>query len=145
MFLAKYNFWHHFQRYIFFNQELLSYNLFYVPGICFFPTRKLKLTVYFCLQGAITIKTALTNKLVYESLIRIFQKHGAVPVLSPLLMPKTSMYDNNAENYPCFMDHNGLLIGLPFDLRVSLIEKRIYNLIDVLCLYLVFDRSYFPL
>lgn len=69
-------------------------------------------------KGGITIKIALTNELVYESLIRIFQKHGAVPVLSPLLMPKTSMYDNNSENYPCFMDHNGLLIGLPFDLRV---------------------------
>ncbi|XP_063427677.1 eIF-2-alpha kinase GCN2-like [Mytilus trossulus] len=67
-------------------------------------------------KGGITIKTALTNELVYENLIRIFQKHGAIPVLSPFFMPKSSVYDKS-ENYPCFMDHSGLLIGLPFDLR----------------------------
>lgn len=70
------------------------------------------------MQGGTSIKTALTNELVYENLIRIFQKHGAVPILPPFLMPKSSVYEN-AESFPYLMDHSGLLVGLPFDLRVS--------------------------
>lgn len=70
-------------------------------------------------QGGFGIKVHLIQQLVTETLVKVFQHHGAVKITSPLLMPKCDLY-NQTDQYACFMDHSGHLVGLPFDLRVIL-------------------------
>ena len=64
------------------------------------------------------MNTALTHSLVQENLVRIFERHGAIKLNTPLLIPRPKMFEN-VDQYACLMDHSGRLIGLPFDLRVS--------------------------
>ena len=64
------------------------------------------------------MNTALTHSLVQESLVRVFQRHGAIKLNTPLLVPRPKMFEN-VDQYACLMDHSGRLVGLPFDLRVS--------------------------
>lgn len=43
---------------------------------------------------------------------------GAVKLHTPLLMPRNKkLYEHNEASY--FMDHSGMLVMLPYDLRVS--------------------------
>ena len=49
---------------------------------------------------------------------RIFQKHGALRLNAPLLMPRSDMYEYT-DQYVTLMDHSGAIVALPFDLRVS--------------------------
>ncbi|KAH3854167.1 hypothetical protein DPMN_096706, partial [Dreissena polymorpha] len=67
-------------------------------------------------KGSFSIKMSLTQGLVHDTLVRIFQKHGAVRLSTALLVPRQKLYDH-AEHYTCLMDHSGRLVGLPFDLR----------------------------
>ncbi|XP_030069540.1 eIF-2-alpha kinase GCN2 [Microcaecilia unicolor] len=54
---------------------------------------------------------------VSESVCRIFKRHGAVKLHTPLLMPQNrKLYENNEA--ACFMDHSGMLAILPYDLRI---------------------------
>lgn len=43
---------------------------------------------------------------------------GAIKLHTPLLMPRNKkLYEHNEASY--FMDHSGMLVMLPYDLRVS--------------------------
>ena len=60
----------------------------------------------------------MIHQVVYESLCRIFQLHGAVKLNSPLMLPKGDIQDTY-ESWCCLMDRSGQLVTLPYDLRVS--------------------------
>ncbi|CAH1791711.1 unnamed protein product [Owenia fusiformis] len=69
-------------------------------------------------KGHFSTWSALLYSHVQGMLERVFQKHGAVQVVTPLLMPKCDVY-KHIEQYVCLMDRSGGMVGLPFDLRVS--------------------------
>ncbi|XP_036039268.1 eIF-2-alpha kinase GCN2 isoform X2 [Onychomys torridus] len=69
------------------------------------------------LKGNFLIRTAKIQQLVCETIIRIFKRHGAVQLCTPLLLPRNrQIYEHNEA--AVFMDHSGMLVMLPFDLRV---------------------------
>ncbi|KAM6131451.1 LOW QUALITY PROTEIN: eIF-2-alpha kinase GCN2 [Pterocles gutturalis] len=54
---------------------------------------------------------------VCEIVSRIFKRHGAIKLHTPLLMPRNKkLYEHNEASY--FMDHSGMLVMLPYDLRI---------------------------
>ncbi|XP_040082891.1 eIF-2-alpha kinase GCN2 isoform X3 [Oryx dammah] len=68
-------------------------------------------------QGSFSIRTAKVQQHVCETIIRIFKRHGAVQLCTPLLLPRNrQIYEHNEA--ALFMDHSGMLVMLPFDLRV---------------------------
>nr|XP_012036578.2 eIF-2-alpha kinase GCN2 isoform X2 [Ovis aries] len=68
-------------------------------------------------QGSFSIRTAKIQQHVCETIIRIFKRHGAVQLCTPLLLPRNrQIYEHNEA--ALFMDHSGMLVMLPFDLRV---------------------------
>lgn len=95
---------------------------------CFIQTytlpciRTMKLSVLF-LQSKFTTKISLVHESVQDLMVRIFHHHGAVRVITPLLMPECDLYAK-ADLYTRFMDHCGHLVSLPFDLRVICLVKR---------------------
>uniref|UniRef100_A0A8D2CCR1 eIF-2-alpha kinase GCN2 n=1 Tax=Sus scrofa TaxID=9823 RepID=A0A8D2CCR1_PIG len=69
------------------------------------------------LKGSFSIRTAKIQQHVCETIIRIFKRHGAVQLCTPLLLPRNrKIYEHNEA--ALFMDHSGMLVMLPFDLRV---------------------------
>ncbi|XP_026939655.1 eIF-2-alpha kinase GCN2 isoform X2 [Sagmatias obliquidens] len=69
------------------------------------------------LKGSFSIRTAKIQQHVGETIIRIFKRHGAVQLCTPLLLPRNrQIYEHNEA--ALFMDHSGMLVMLPFDLRV---------------------------
>lgn len=56
-------------------------------------------------------------QVVQDKLIHIFKKHGAVKLSIPSLIPKSSLYQHT-DQYVYMMDHEGGMVGLPFDHRV---------------------------
>ncbi|XP_014589230.2 eIF-2-alpha kinase GCN2 isoform X2 [Equus caballus] len=69
------------------------------------------------LKGSFSIRTAKIQQQVCETIIRIFKRHGAVQLCTPLLLPRNrQIYEHNEA--ALFMDHSGMLVMLPFDLRV---------------------------
>nr|XP_031528810.1 eIF-2-alpha kinase GCN2 isoform X3 [Vicugna pacos] len=69
------------------------------------------------LKGSFSIRTAKIQQHVCETIIRIFKRHGAVQLCTPLLLPRNrQIYEHNEA--ALFMDHSGMLVMLPFDLRV---------------------------
>ncbi|XP_030574291.1 eIF-2-alpha kinase GCN2 isoform X1 [Archocentrus centrarchus] len=69
-------------------------------------------------KGSFSFNSAKLQQHVYESITRIFKKHGAVRVQTPLLLPRNrKLYDGS--ELACFMDHSGMLVTLPYDLRIA--------------------------
>uniref|UniRef100_A0A0D9R4Q6 eIF-2-alpha kinase GCN2 n=1 Tax=Chlorocebus sabaeus TaxID=60711 RepID=A0A0D9R4Q6_CHLSB len=69
------------------------------------------------LKGNFSIRTAKMQQYVCETIIRIFKRHGAVQLCTPLLLPRNrQIYEHNEA--ALFMDHSGMLVMLPFDLRI---------------------------
>lgn len=69
------------------------------------------------LKGNFSIRTAKVQQHVCETIIRIFKRHGAVHLCAPLLLPQNrQIYEHNEA--AMFMDHSGMLVMLPFDLRI---------------------------
>ncbi|XP_069574792.1 eIF-2-alpha kinase GCN2 isoform X2 [Brachyistius frenatus] len=69
-------------------------------------------------KGSFSFNSAKLHQHVYETIIRIFKKHGAVRLQTPLLLPRNrKLYDGS--ELPCFMDHSGMLVTLPYDLRMA--------------------------
>ncbi|XP_073921753.1 eIF-2-alpha kinase GCN2 isoform X10 [Castor canadensis] len=69
------------------------------------------------LKGNFSIRTAKIQQHVCETIIRVFKRHGAVQLCTPLLLPRNrQIYEHNEA--AVFMDHSGMLVMLPFDLRV---------------------------
>ncbi|PIK44682.1 putative eukaryotic translation initiation factor 2-alpha kinase 4 [Apostichopus japonicus] len=87
-----------------------------------------------------SLKQTLIQKTVFESLTNLFEKHGAVKVSSPLLMPKNALSDFT-ESGAYFMDSSGSLVVLPFDLRVPFARNVARNSITRLKRYSI-ERVY---
>ncbi|CAG5866312.1 unnamed protein product [Menidia menidia] len=69
-------------------------------------------------KGSFSFSSAKLQQHVYETITRIFKKHGAVRLQTPLLLPRNrKLYDGNEP--ACFMDHSGMLVTLPYDLRMA--------------------------
>uniref|UniRef100_A0A8C8DLJ2 non-specific serine/threonine protein kinase n=1 Tax=Oryzias sinensis TaxID=183150 RepID=A0A8C8DLJ2_9TELE len=69
-------------------------------------------------KGNFSVNTAKLQQHVYETITRIFKKHGAVRLQTPLLLPRNrKLYDGS--ELACFMDHSGMLVTLPYDLRMA--------------------------
>ncbi|XP_013386608.1 eIF-2-alpha kinase GCN2 isoform X2 [Lingula anatina] len=64
------------------------------------------------------LKSALVHRQIRSTIENLFQRHGAVQVNTPLLLPKCDAYGQN-EQYVSLMDFGGKIVGLPYDLRVS--------------------------
>ncbi|XP_058254672.1 eIF-2-alpha kinase GCN2 isoform X2 [Hemibagrus wyckioides] len=69
-------------------------------------------------KGSFNFNSAKLQQYVYETITRVFRKHGAVRLQTPLLLPRNKKLYENCE-LACFMDHSGMLVTLPFDLRVT--------------------------
>ncbi|MED6235220.1 Eukaryotic translation initiation factor 2 alpha kinase 4 [Ataeniobius toweri] len=69
-------------------------------------------------KGNFNFSSTKLQQHVYESITRIFRKHGAVYLHTPLLLPRNrKLYDGS--ELACFMDHSGMLVTLPYDLRMA--------------------------
>ncbi|XP_042356887.1 eIF-2-alpha kinase GCN2 [Plectropomus leopardus] len=69
-------------------------------------------------KGSFSFNSAKLQQHVYETITRIFKKHGAVRLQTPLLLPRIrKLYDGS--ELACFMDHSGMLVTLPYDLRMA--------------------------
>uniref|UniRef100_UPI003AAED41E eIF-2-alpha kinase GCN2 n=1 Tax=Centroberyx gerrardi TaxID=166262 RepID=UPI003AAED41E len=69
-------------------------------------------------KGSFNFNSAKLQQHVYETISRIFKKHGAVRLQTPLLLPRNrKLYDGS--ELACFMDHSGMLVTLPYDLRMA--------------------------
>ncbi|XP_069510004.1 eIF-2-alpha kinase GCN2 [Ambystoma mexicanum] len=68
------------------------------------------------LKGFFSPHLVKTQQYVCEVVSRIFKRHGAVKLHTPLLMPRNKKMDESNET-TCFMDHSGMLVTLPYDLR----------------------------
>uniref|UniRef100_A0A8C5X3B0 eIF-2-alpha kinase GCN2 n=1 Tax=Malurus cyaneus samueli TaxID=2593467 RepID=A0A8C5X3B0_9PASS len=69
------------------------------------------------LKGSFSIWAAKIQQHVCEIVSRIFKRHGAIKLHTPLLMPRNKkLYEHNEASY--FMDHSGMLVMLPYDLRI---------------------------
>ncbi|XP_039993112.1 eIF-2-alpha kinase GCN2 isoform X2 [Xiphias gladius] len=69
-------------------------------------------------KGNFSFNSAKLQQHVYETITRIFKKHGAVRLQTPLLLPRNrKLYDGS--ELACFMDHSGMLVTLPYDLRMA--------------------------
>ncbi len=68
-------------------------------------------------QGSVSEHLVQLNMYITRCVERIFIKHGAVGLSTPLLMPRSALYDNT-DQCVSLMDHSGGIVSLPFDLRV---------------------------
>ncbi|CAK6957149.1 eIF-2-alpha kinase GCN2 [Scomber scombrus] len=69
-------------------------------------------------KGSFSFSSAKLQQHVYETITRIFKKHGAVRLQTPLLLPRNrKLYESS--DLACFMDHSGMLVTLPYDLRMA--------------------------
>ena len=62
-------------------------------------------------------------KLMHNSCDLICAHTGAVRLQTPLLLPRNRTLYEGCE-LACFMDHSGMLVTLPYDLRVSPTENE---------------------
>ncbi|XP_015229195.1 PREDICTED: eukaryotic translation initiation factor 2-alpha kinase 4 [Cyprinodon variegatus] len=93
-------------------------------------------------KGSFNFGSAKLQQHVYESVTRIFKKHGAVRLHTPLLLPRNrKLYDGS--ELACFMDHSGMLVTLPFDLRMAFARFVARNNITQLKRYCI-ERVFRP-
>ncbi|XP_028251384.1 eIF-2-alpha kinase GCN2 [Parambassis ranga] len=69
-------------------------------------------------KGSFSFNSTKLQQYVYETITRIFKKHGAVRLQTPLLLPRNRKLYEGSE-LACFMDHSGMLVTLPYDLRMA--------------------------
>ncbi|XP_017268281.1 eIF-2-alpha kinase GCN2 [Kryptolebias marmoratus] len=93
-------------------------------------------------KGSFSFNSAKLQQHVYETVTRIFKKHGAVRLHTPLLLPRNrKLYDGN--ELACFMDHSGMLVTLPYDLRMAFARFVARNNITQLKRYCI-ERVFRP-
>ncbi|XP_040188349.1 eIF-2-alpha kinase GCN2 isoform X1 [Rana temporaria] len=68
-------------------------------------------------KGSFSARSARIHHHVCETVCRVFKRHGAVKLHTPLLMPRSKMASESGE-LACFMDHSGMLVMLPYNLRI---------------------------
>ncbi|KAM8920871.1 eIF-2-alpha kinase GCN2 [Pelodytes ibericus] len=69
------------------------------------------------LKGSFSTRLARIHHHVCETVCRVFKRHGAVKFHTPLLMPRNKTLLDGGES-ACFMDHSGMLVTLPYSLRI---------------------------
>ena len=62
-------------------------------------------------------RAILAQQMVHETVKSVFLKHGALRLKTPLLVPRTKMFEQ-LDLGVSVMDHSGALVTLPFDLRL---------------------------
>lgn len=79
-----------------------------------------------------SIKDSLIKRRVYEKLLKIFDLHCFVEVSTPLLLPKNKLLTENFDYRVDLMDQSGMILHLPFDLRIPfaryVVRNNIYHL-----------------
>ncbi|KAJ8341453.1 hypothetical protein SKAU_G00337440 [Synaphobranchus kaupii] len=93
-------------------------------------------------KGSFNASSVKLQQYVYEAITRIFKKHGAVRLQTPLLMPKNRKLYEGSE-LACFMDHSGTLVSLPYDLRLAFARFVARNNISSLKRYSI-ERVFRP-
>ncbi|XP_067310946.1 eIF-2-alpha kinase GCN2 isoform X2 [Pseudorasbora parva] len=93
-------------------------------------------------KGSFHFSTAKLQQYVYETVTRIFRRHGAVRLQTPLLLPRNRRLYDGCET-ACFMDHSGMLVSLPYDLRLAFARFVARNNISHLKRYSI-ERVYRP-
>ncbi|XP_041827550.1 eIF-2-alpha kinase GCN2 [Melanotaenia boesemani] len=93
-------------------------------------------------KGSFSFSSTKLQQYVYETITRIFKKHGAVRLQTPLFLPRNrKLYDGN--ELACFMDHSGMLVTLPYDLRVAFARFVARNNVTHLKRYVI-ERVFRP-
>ncbi|KAJ4436658.1 hypothetical protein ANN_16789 [Periplaneta americana] len=82
----------------------------------------------------------MLQELAKDRITRVFQKHGATCLSTPLLMPRNSLYDNT-ESCVRLMTHSGGIVTIPHDLRVPFARYVASNGITCLKRYAI-DKVY---
>uniref|UniRef100_A0A7M4FRA4 eIF-2-alpha kinase GCN2 n=1 Tax=Crocodylus porosus TaxID=8502 RepID=A0A7M4FRA4_CROPO len=94
------------------------------------------------LKGSFSIRATKIQQHVCETVSRIFKRHGAIKLPTPLLMPRNrKLYEHNEASY--FMDHSGMLVMLPYDLRIPFARFVARNSISNLKRYCI-ERVFRP-
>ncbi|XP_057714793.1 eIF-2-alpha kinase GCN2 [Corythoichthys intestinalis] len=93
-------------------------------------------------KGSFSFRTAKLQQYVYETITRIFKKHSAVRLQTPLLLPRHRKLCEGSEP-ACFMDHSGMLVTLPYNLRMAFARYVARNNITFLKRYSI-DRVFRP-
>ncbi|NXN94799.1 E2AK4 kinase, partial [Rhinopomastus cyanomelas] len=94
------------------------------------------------LKGSFSVWAAKTQQHVCEIVSRIFKRHGAIKLHTPLLMPRNKkLYEHNEASY--FMDQSGMLVMLPYDLRIPFARFVARNNISNLKRYCI-ERVFRP-
>ncbi|CAH2328065.1 eIF-2-alpha kinase GCN2 isoform X1 [Pelobates cultripes] len=68
-------------------------------------------------KGSFSTRSAKIHHHVCETVCRVFKRHGAVKLHTPLLMPRSKAQSDGGES-ACFLDHSGMLVTLPYNLRI---------------------------
>ncbi|KAM7402881.1 hypothetical protein PAMA_003688 [Pampus argenteus] len=93
-------------------------------------------------KGSFSFSNAKLQQHVYETITRIFKKHGAVRLQTPLLLPRNRKLYEGSE-LACFMDHSGMLVTLPYDLRMAFARFVVRNNVTHLKRYSI-ERVFRP-
>ncbi|NWH74848.1 E2AK4 kinase, partial [Piaya cayana] len=94
------------------------------------------------LKGSFSIWATKIQQHVCEIVSRIFKRHGAIKLHTPLLMPRNKkLYEHNEASY--FLDHSGMLVMLPYDLRIPFARFVARNNISNLKRYCI-ERVFRP-
>lgn len=72
----------------------------------------------FLLQGHLAAIDSLLKQSIEEKLVDLFRSYGAVRMDTPLLLPKSKVLTEHAENRVDVMDRSGSVLHLPYDLRL---------------------------
>ncbi|XP_048456435.1 eIF-2-alpha kinase GCN2 [Rhincodon typus] len=93
-------------------------------------------------KGSFSTHHAMLRHFVHETVCRVFKRHGATWLHTPLFMPKNKkLYEGSEGAY--FMDHSGMLVMLPHDLRVPFARFVARNNITSLKRYCI-ERVFRP-
>ncbi|XP_078089682.1 eIF-2-alpha kinase GCN2 isoform X2 [Mustelus asterias] len=93
-------------------------------------------------KGSFSAHYAMLRHYVYDTVCRVFKRHGATWLHTPLFMPKNKKLYEGSEG-ACFMDHSGMLVMLPHDLRVPFARFVARNNITSLKRYCI-ERVFRP-
>ena len=85
-----------------------------------------ELTFILTPQGSVSDEVVQIHTYIIQTIERIFQKHGALRLNAPLLMPRSDMYEYT-DQYVTLMDHSGDIVALPFDLRVRVRTQQLFK------------------
>ncbi|XP_014673320.1 PREDICTED: eukaryotic translation initiation factor 2-alpha kinase 4-like [Priapulus caudatus] len=87
-------------------------------------------------KGSFTNEPVLLQQHVLGILVRVFRRHGAIRLATPLLVPRCRPWEQN-DQCVRLLDHSGLIVDLPLDLRVPFARYIARNSVSSLKRYCV--------